>query len=258
MGAIKILTEDFVESSHQPEVLELTDGYMILDNFLPPQQFAQMWNYFQVESYMRVDSTQYDGKWRLDDGMAMRGPTIGYKEKWHAQYPTGSAIDFVMAAIVSNKDTIAPLIGEMGKQWEQFTAFPSLYPAGAGLLWHRDSTVDVGSYTYYGHPEWNIEWGGELFVADIPQKKIPQEWGTFMKKPQTVVGGPASGFTWSSHLDNRDANQQLMERGVGYFIAPKPNRLVVLKGGTPHAVNKVRAAAGDHVRASVSGFFKKL
>ena len=48
-----------------------------------------------------------------------------------------------------------------------------------------------------------------------------------------------------------------MRHGVGRLVLPKPNRLVVIKGGTPHCGAKVREAAGNHVRASVSGFFKR-
>ena len=45
-----------------------------------------------------------------------------------------------------------------------------------------------------------------------------------------------------------------MESGMGHFIMPKPNRLVVMKTGNPHMINKVQPAAGDHVRASVTLF----
>jgi hypothetical protein len=38
-------------------------------------------------------------------------------------------------------------------------------------------------------------------------------------------------------------------------IGPRPNRLVLLRGGTLHAINKVESAVGDVFRASLSGFF---
>jgi Rps23 Pro-64 3,4-dihydroxylase Tpa1-like proline 4-hydroxylase len=41
----------------------------------------------------------------------------------------------------------------------------------------------------------------------------------------------------------------------GTFINPKPNRLVVLRGGTRHCIKKVESAAGQAFRASVAGFF---
>lgn len=256
-AARQLKPEDFSVTHHQVEVVEETESYIVIDNFLSAEQFQQMWNYFQVEVYTRVDAQGFDGKWLLEDGAAMRGPTIGYGEKRHAQFPTGAAIDSVMQGILDNSHLFANLIGERPRDWDHFTAFPSLYPRHTGLLWHRDAEVNQGSYTFYGHPYWNIEWGGELLLADLDPKSIPTDWGTFMKKPEKLVGAPHGEMTWSNHLDNSQANQILLERGVGYYVMPKPNRLAVIKGGTPHAVCKVREAAGNAVRASVSGFFKK-
>jgi hypothetical protein len=42
-------------------------------------------------------------------------------------------------------------------------------------------------------------------------------------------------------------------RSDGVFITPRPNRLVLLRGGTMHCVKKVESTAA--LRASVSGFF---
>ena len=36
---------------------------------------------------------------------------------------------------------------------------------------------------------------------------------------------------------------------------PRPNRLAVIRAGTPHGINHVHACAGAGVRASVAGFF---
>ena len=47
---------------------------------------------------------------------------------------------------------------------------------------------------------------------------------------------------------------QVLDMGCGNFVAPKPNRLVIL-GGAPHMVARITPAAGAAVRASVSGFF---
>jgi hypothetical protein len=41
----------------------------------------------------------------------------------------------------------------------------------------------------------------------------------------------------------------------GRLIAPSPNRLVLLRGGTRHCIRPVERAAGEAYRASVSGFF---
>ena len=61
----------------------------------------------------------------------------------------------------------------------------------------------------------------------------------------------------TEHLDNDDASRLLMAHGVGSFVMPKPNRLVIIAGGVPHSVARVRPAAGRKVRASISGFFRE-
>ena len=43
--------------------------------------------------------------------------------------------------------------------------------------------------------------------------------------------------------------------GMGQYISPKPNRLVVIAGGNPHMINKVSPSAGDHGRCTIAGFF---
>jgi hypothetical protein len=63
---------------------------------------------------------------------------------------------------------------------------------------------------------------------------------------------------WKSHLDNQDANRLLMERAVGAFVAPKPNRMVIIRADTPRATAKIRASAGRQVHASVGGVFKRI
>lgn len=72
----------------------------------------------------------------------------------------------------------------------------------------------IGAYIYYMHPAWKPSWGGELLIA--------------------AGGAPC-------------------ESG-GAFVYPRPNRLVLLEGGTMHCIKKVESAAGRAGRASVSGF----
>jgi len=43
--------------------------------------------------------------------------------------------------------------------------------------------------------------------------------------------------------------------GDGVFVLPVPNRLVILKGGTPHSVASVSIRSGGRARTSVAGFF---
>lgn len=244
------------KSAHEPFLVFESETHIVLDNFLPKGSFDLLWNQFQIQTFQRVDQGGYEGHWLAEDGAALKGPTIGFKKKWHAQYPTETAYDFVADGIVDHAHFFSDLIGEFGSDWDDFTLFPALYPRDTGLHWHRDADVNAGSYTLYCHPTWNVEWGGALFVSSIQLNKIPEDWGVYMKKPARVQGAKHP-ITWSSHLDNSDSSHVLLEHGIGNYVLPKPNRLVILKGGAPHAVAKVNASAGNHLRGSISGFFKK-
>jgi hypothetical protein len=232
-----------------------TEFFTVLDGLLPAQNFDKLWNFLQVQPMRRVEALGWRGHWLIEDDEALRGPTVGWGHKWDAQFPTGSPIDDVMEAIVACSDLLAPSVGRFNVDWAVFSAMLSIYQAGQGLVWHRDSEDNTGSYIYYAHPEWNVEWGGELYLSHA--RDVPREYGVYFHRLAASPELPEPP-AWYSHLDNVDANQLLMKEGLGSYIAPKPNRLVVIKGGTPHAIAKVRPSAGSHIRASVGGFFKKV
>ncbi len=82
--------------------------------------------------------------------------------------------------------------------------------------------------------------------------EIPDRNGPSMITPREVMG--RGMVQLPGHLDNAEVNEALMAAGMGHYIMPRPNRLVVMKTGNPHMISKVQAAAGDHVRASVTLF----
>lgn len=239
-----------------------TSQFIVVDDFLDPGAFEQMWRWFQYAPFFNNDTRGFYGSWRLDDGRVMRGPDIYYgavasrvasaKEGSFA-YPTGTAIDLLVDQFVACEEHFKGLIGTQGEDWRTLALAPRLYERNSSLYWHRDSpSIVTGSSTYYCHPEWNVQWGGELFVADESARGIPEDFGPTMTSPKEVMG--KGMVQLSAHLDNREANAALMEAGMGHYIAPKPNRLVVMQTGNPHMINKVQPAAGDHVRASVTMF----
>jgi hypothetical protein len=58
---------------------------------------------------------------------------------------------------------------------------------------------------------------------------------------------PAWDSSWGGELVVASAGDVIIE--------PRPNRLVLLRGGTPHCIRKVEGTAGGAFRASLSGFF---
>jgi hypothetical protein len=237
------------------KVTAQTDYFTVVDDLLPPATCDKLWNFIQVQPFRRVESMGKLGHWLIEDADTLRGPTVGWGHKWDAQFPSGSPMDDVMKAIVAHGDLIAGSVGKRDVDWQVFSALLTLYRVDQGLVWHRDSEDNTGSYIYYAHPEWDIEWGGELFLAH--DLDIPRDRGVYFHRLLTTSQLPAPP-PWLPHLDNDDANELLMAKGFGSFVAPKPNRLVAIRGGTPHTIAKVRAAAGNAVRASIGGFFKKL
>lgn len=237
--------------------------FIVIDDFLPPAEFEQVWRWFHVAPFFPNDVRGLHGAWRLDDGRVMRGPDIYFgrvaKEVAESHpgafaYPTGTGIDLLISHFSAAGDHYAHLVGRADAEWRTLAAAPRLYERGSSLYWHRDTpAVVTGSCTYYAHPEWNCQWGGELFIAHPDAaRSIPEDHGPSMITPQEVMG--RGMVQLSGHLDNREVNEKLMETGMGYYVSPKPNRLVIMKTGNPHMITKVQAAAGDHVRASVTMF----
>ena len=116
---------------------------------------------------------------------------------------------------------------------------PYIWPPGSGLSWHNDSNY-LGAFTFYCHDYWSPEWGGEFLTAEANEYILPDkkdiEWKVF---------------------DNQPLYDTIMDQGVGHYIQPKPNRLVLNKGGPHgilHKVNKSTVNSGP--RITLQGFIR--
>jgi hypothetical protein len=220
-------------------------GLLVLDDVLDEDAWSEIWTYFQFEDL--APTTRTDGAWRLEDGGVLAGPDFHAASPWleggrsealeevfgEALHPTGAPPDYLLEVLVAlaERGELEPVQAE----WEHIVGRAYVYPAGSALSWHRDDHDSfAGAFVYYAHPEWNVQWGGELFVADV----------------EDPLALPVTPF----RFENRAYSEALLERGLGRYIAPKPNRLVVL-GAQHHRVAPVSAAAGRAVRASLAGFF---
>jgi Rps23 Pro-64 3,4-dihydroxylase Tpa1-like proline 4-hydroxylase len=224
----------------------------IFDDVLSPEQFKAFWEFCQSEKYESVHARVRMNGWRLDDGEPLWGQSVAWPSASLERllppgfdlgkaplkfYPTGTSIDGVLEVIKRHAASVSNLIGKEGEAWVGIDARPFVYAQGSGLSWHGDSEQYAGAFIYYAHPEWNVLWGGELLVSHPSTRRI--------NPPREAV-----------HIfDNRQGSEELMRVGMGRFIMPKPNRLVILAPGNPHMIAKVTSAAGNHPRVSVAGFF---
>ena len=210
----------------------------IIDDFLDEEDWAALWTEFQFAELHPVSRTV--GAWKLDDGVPLGGAEVvtpprdaelAHDPEQPQLYPSETAIDSVITNLLAESEAYADVVGD---DWARISARAYVYPAGTSLSWHRDdSELYSGAFIYYAHPHWNAHWGGELLVAEDTSEELP------------IMG---------HRFENEAYSEGLLESGAGRFVMPKPNRLVIL-GGAPHAVAPVSPAAGDSVRASVTGFF---
>jgi len=69
--------------------------------------------------------------------------------------------------------------------------------------------------------------------------------------------GYAASYVYYTHpaWDASWGGDLVVASGGDVVIDPRPNRLVLLRGGTRHCIRKIEHAIGDGFRASLSGFF---
>jgi hypothetical protein len=200
------------------------DDFVVFDDVLEQQQFEEVWKAVQSEEYLNPHINGWSKVWRMTDGSP-----LGSRDYDTLNAPFNNYMDLMQFFIVNAAKT-QNFLGE----WSKLILRSYLYPRKTKLNWHNDLGY-AGAAIFYAHPEWASTWGGELMLAKTP----------------TGVNLPAP------HLDHRQEDKFLETIGLGTYITCKPNRLVITRPGVWHSINRVDEDAGDHVRATVVGFFKE-
>jgi Rps23 Pro-64 3,4-dihydroxylase Tpa1-like proline 4-hydroxylase len=216
-----------------------TDSFAVFDDVLSGNARSALWNFVQSESYEFVQKGTWNKVYDILDGN-----TLVASETYSSVFPSGRDIDSFIHYLERHQTALEPWTGKRQEEWQYFTARPNLYPQGTGLSWHTDSSVSA-AYIYYVHPQWNANWGGELMVRGLSNS---------LQSPICQHDNVKSTGGASMSCDGAE-NNEFMADEIGYYIAPKPNRLVVLRSGVHHMIKRVEPAAGDHTRISIAGFF---
>lgn len=206
------------------------DGLAVTDDVLSPDKFAALRKMIAGDEYRPVHANSWNKVWRLWDGNPHRGTTVLYNPQqlihWHGPaYPTNTIMDAFIDALLAAVHAAPDVVGS---DWAAIEVCPWIYPPGSALSLHWDGRVYTGGFTYFLHPSWDTHWGGELMV--LPSREYPAI------DPEVFFG------------DSEDD-------GIGLYIPPKPNRLVLIGPNRPHRIARVDRNAGSHVRLSVAGFF---
>lgn len=221
--------------------------FRVVDAFLDDDDWTAIWTHLQFVELFPV--ARAAGAWRLDDGVPLGGRellTPGPRPRPEDD-PERSPFDLVVDALLAQPELYAGLVDE---GWDRVSARPYVYPHGTALSWHSDDSERyAGAFIYYAHPRWDVHWGGELLISDPVPGHLGEddedEAGDEDEQDEPIM---------AYRFETEAYSERLLELGVGSFVMPKPNRLVLL-AGAPHMIARVSTAAGQNVRASVSGFF---
>ena len=172
----------------------------------------------------------------------LTGPkSFGNTGKPGPQYPTGTPYDEFFSAFEARLPIISSFL-DIPQPEIKLVLSAYLYRAGWGIPWHEDAGEGAeykGAFSYYLHKEWRGNWGGELMI--LADERLAEEKAGSIDLAFTQ----GTGLAAPSHIGG----------GIGTFLMPKPNRMVIMRPGVVHAVNPVSALAGEMMRFSLAGFY---
>jgi hypothetical protein len=217
-------------------------GYLIIDDLVPVDQRDALHRHAINDTFFYENSFEWNRVWHPLSGMSLlTGPkSYGETGKPGQKFPTLTPYDHFFEAVERHTGTIADFLAiETSRVKYVLSAY--LYRAGWALPWHEDIGAGaeyLGAFTYYLHKEWRGNWGGELMI--LKDERLHEASGGI-----DLAFSQGTGLHAPSHVMG----------GIGTFIFPKANRLVVLRPKVLHAVNPVSALAGENMRFSLAGFY---
>jgi 2-oxoglutarate-Fe(II)-dependent oxygenase superfamily protein len=217
----------------------VNQAYAMVDDFLGPDDHLALWDAFQEAVRSPAEAGDWNRVYQRADGEPAANSEHELAEPLLRDVTIGGSMGPQSLRRFSEK-LFGLVTGErpplLLDPWTGLSLAPWVYRPGGGLEWHSD-TGWLAGYIYYMHPVWRSSWGGELLVA-----------ASDPASPRAPLATPSSAG------DSRIDVEAVCRTG-GAFIYPRPNRLVLLRGGTLHCVKRVESAAGKAFRASLSGFF---
>ena len=210
----------------------------VYDNVISDGEFDEVFNFLNYHPYIFKQSLgEWNKVWNFSDGQILMGN------------------DFIwpynkIPPLRDQDKCLYPLIGSINKIIEKTNFFdcsnirtvnmtPYCWPPGTGLSWHNDSNY-LGAVTFYAHKYWSPEWGGEFLTCEA-NKYILED-----KKK----------ITWKV-FDNTELHDLLMEEGSGNYFYPKPNRLIINKGGSNGILHKVnKSTSNSNPRLTLQCFIR--
>lgn len=212
------------------KITHASADFTVFDDVLDMEAFQSLWKAVQSLRYDFSES-EWMRLWPLADPQpAKSGPFA-----WSAR-PCGFGLDQYIERFVELIGRPDSCLAD-ASGWEDVAFRVFLHARGSRMVAHSDTPKYMGAGVFYAHPVWQTTWGGELCFprldASLDTRSISVEGESFTNSP---------------------INAAIEEYGMATTIAPRPNRLVLIRGGVVHSTNRVDPDAGAAIRCSITSF----
>lgn len=219
-----------------------TPEVLVVDDFLAEEDWDKILNQVQLDKW---SVTEVDDRyWHITDGPNYKG-----QKRFLKDAPFNDNFDIWFKSLktfVDNCEDAKPFV----EGYVDFAMRCHAYPVGSKNPWHTD--LGATTYTYYLHKEWAINWDSTLLV--LPKDSVKY------KQAMKVLEGTKRYDSYNDLVSlelfqQKEKFAPLLEHGMGYFVSPKPNRLILINKNTVHGVTRVDPDAGQNLRITLTGFF---
>jgi len=223
------------------KVVMKTPEVLVVDDFLEQEAWDRLLNQVQCDEW--TQSQPDDKYWHITDGANYKA-----SKRFLRDAPFNDNYDIWADAIRAFADSEPAQ--EYVAGYTDIAMRCHGYPVGSKNPWHTD--MGGVTYSYYLHKHWQINWDSMLLV--LPKDSV--EYKQMMRKlPGTKQQDTYVGTGTLEMFEQAEKQKGLIEHGMGYFVAPKPNRLVLINKNVVHGITRVDKDAGENVRLTITGFF---
>lgn len=218
-----------------------TPEVLVVDDFLEQEAWDRLLNQVQCDEW--TQSQPDDKYWHITDGANYKA-----SKRFLRDAPFNDNYDIWADAIRAFADSEPAQ--EYVAGYTDIAMRCHGYPVGSKNPWHTD--MGGVTYSYYLHKHWQINWDSMLLV--LPKDSV--EYKQIMRKlPGTKQQDTYRSTGTLEMFEQAEKQKGLIEHGMGYFVAPKPNRLVLINKNVVHGITRVDKDAGENVRLTMTGFF---
>jgi hypothetical protein len=219
---------------------------LIVDDFLPQDAWDKLYNQVQAD---RWQQTEVDDKyWHMTDGSNFKN-----KKRWLSEAPFNDNFDIWVEHFSKFLDTCEDVKSYV-KDYEEYAIRCHAYPVGGKNPWHHD--LGFTTYTYYLHKHWQINWDSTLLIVPYSSVEYIQR---LQLDPNTKHYDSYASFNSPMEMfQQREHYQSIIDYGMGMFVSPKPNRLILINKDVVHGITRVDSDAGDNVRLSFTGMINEI